>query len=75
MRIKNVHYYYYYYVRLREAGAMNCLEIFRLRDGRRNKRENGTENLPEKPVSISFPFGFNQHSYHRMLQGLLKITI
>ena len=24
---------------------MICLEMFRLRDGRRNKRENGTENF------------------------------
>ena len=32
-------------------------------------------DLPEKQVAITFPFCFNQHSDHRMLQSFLKIQI
>ena len=32
-----------------------------------------TAHLPEKQVSITFPFCFNQHSNHRMLQSFLKM--
>ena len=32
-----------------------------------------TTHLPEKQVSITFPFCSNQHSDHRMLQSFLRI--
>ena len=34
-----------------------------------------TTDLPETQVSITFPFCFNQHSDHRMLQSFLKMKI
>ena len=33
-----------------------------------------TSVLPETQVSITFPFCFNQHSDHRMLQSFLRIN-